>query len=81
VEICDSAEASAEQAHALLVLTEWDEFRDVDFKAVHARMMKPAWLFDGRNVLDHDALRQTGFRVRAIGKDPAASTSSCSWTA
>lgn len=81
VEICDSAEATAEQAHALLVLTEWDEFREVDFKAVHQSMMKPAWLFDGRNVLDHELLRQTGFRVRAIGKDPAPSSSTCSWTA
>ena len=78
VEVCSSAEAAADQAHALLVLTEWDEFREVDFKSVYRGMMKPAWIFDGRNVLDHEALRQTGFRVRAIGKDPAASAAT--WT-
>ena len=81
VEFATSAAQAAVGAHALLVLTEWDEFREVDFKAVHQSMMKPAWLFDGRNVLDHELLRQTGFRVRAIGKDPTPSSSTCSWTA
>jgi len=31
-------------------------------------MVKPAWVFDGRNILDHDALRKIGFQVKAIGK-------------
>lgn len=80
IEVCSSAESAADQAHALLVLTEWDEFREVDFKSVYRGMMKPAWVFDGRNLLDHEALRQTGFRVRAIGKDPAAGAGASTWT-
>lgn len=60
--------AAAEQAHGLAVLTEWDQFRDLDWKRIHEHMFKPAFLFDGRNLLDHSALRGIGFNVQAIGK-------------
>jgi UDPglucose 6-dehydrogenase len=66
-----SAAGAAEGAHALLVLTEWEEFRSVDMDRVLEGMRKPAWIFDGRNLLDHDALRRAGFRVRGIGKAAA----------
>jgi UDPglucose 6-dehydrogenase len=68
VQISDSAVAAVEGTHALLVLTEWDEFRRVDFDLVHSVMMRPAWVFDGRNLLDHAALRTLGFRVEGIGR-------------
>jgi len=55
-------------AHGVAVLTEWDEFRDLNFEKIHDEMLKPAFLFDGRNVLPHDKLRAMGFRVFAIGK-------------
>lgn len=55
-------------AHAVLVLTEWEEFTRLDFKRVYASMQKPAFIFDGRNLLDHKALREIGFRVYGIGK-------------
>ena len=42
-------------AHAVLVLTEWDEFARLDFQRVYASMQKPAFIFDGRNLLDHKA--------------------------
>jgi UDPglucose 6-dehydrogenase len=60
-------------AHALCILTEWDEFKTYDYARIYASMSKPAFLFDGRNCLDHDALRVIGFEVHAIGKpDPLA---------
>lgn len=68
LKIVDSAAAAAEGAHAVAVLTEWDEFKSIDFEAVHASMPKPAFLFDGRNLLDHAQLREIGFTVSAIGK-------------
>lgn len=68
VEFAKNAEQAAAGAHALLVLTEWDEFRDLDFDAVYASMVKPAWVFDGRTLLDHARLRQIGFRVYSVGK-------------
>ncbi len=55
-------------AHGVAVLTEWDEFKDLNFEKIHDEMLKPAFLFDGRNVLPHDKLRAMGFRVFAIGK-------------
>lgn len=58
-------------AHALLILTDWDEFKDVDYQKIYTNMAKPAFLFDGRNMLDQDALRKIGFEVHGVGKpDP-----------
>jgi len=68
LKVADSAAAAAHGAHAVAVLTEWDEFKTIDFESVHAAMPKPAFLFDGRNLLDHDRLREIGFTVSAIGK-------------
>lgn len=62
----DPYEALAD-AHAFAVLTEWDEFRTLDFARIFAGMKKPAFVFDGRNILDHAALRAIGFEVHAIG--------------
>jgi hypothetical protein len=57
-----------QDAHAIAVMTEWDEFAALDFQAVYDAMCKPAFVFDGRNVLPHDKLRAIGFEVYAIGK-------------
>jgi len=58
-------------AHALAILTEWDEFRSLDYRRIYESMKKPAFIFDGRNILDHAALRALGFEVHAIGKTSA----------
>jgi UDPglucose 6-dehydrogenase len=68
VAVCASAHEAARGAHSLAVLTEWDEFKTLDPKELFAMVHKPAFLFDGRNVLDHDAYRRAGFEVYAIGK-------------
>ncbi|GIW97740.1 MAG: UDP-glucose 6-dehydrogenase [Pirellulaceae bacterium] len=60
--------AAAEQAHAIAVLTEWDVFKQLDFRRVYHSMQQPSFVFDGRNILDHAALREIGFEVYAIGK-------------
>jgi len=63
--------SACEGSHAIAVLTEWDEFKSLDYERIYKSMAKPAFLFDGRNILDHDALRKIGFEVHAIGKpDP-----------
>jgi UDPglucose 6-dehydrogenase len=59
---------AAEGAHAFAVVTEWDEFKQLDYGRIHASMMKPAFAFDGRNILDLAKLRSIGFRVHGIGK-------------
>ena len=50
------------------MLTEWDEFTALDFEKIYASMMKPAFVFDGRNILDHAKLRSIGYIVYALGK-------------
>jgi UDPglucose 6-dehydrogenase len=66
--ICSSCEEAADQAHGVALLTEWDEFKEADFAKIHDAMFKPAFLFDGRNILDHDSLEKLGFDVYSIGK-------------
>lgn len=63
----DPYEASRD-AHALAVITEWDLYRNLDYQRIFAAMVKPAFIFDGRNILDHQALFETGFHVFPIGK-------------
>jgi UDPglucose 6-dehydrogenase len=66
--VVKSALEACNGAHAVAVLTEWDEFKDLDFKKIHDDMLKPAFIFDGRNILPHTKLKEIGFRVFAIGK-------------
>ncbi|NHA04772.1 UDP-glucose 6-dehydrogenase [Mucilaginibacter sp. HC2] len=54
-------------SHAIAVLTEWDEFKGYDWQRIYDNMLKPAKIFDGRNLLDADKLRAIGFQVRSIG--------------
>ena len=64
----ESAQSACDGAHAVAVLTEWDEFKTLDWKKVFDSMVKPAFVFDGRNILDHAHLRELGFIVYALGK-------------
>ena len=59
---------AAENAHCIALLTEWAEYRDLDYQRIYASMGKPAFLFDGRNCLDHNALFKIGFNVYPVGK-------------
>lgn len=68
VTTCSTAFEAATGAHAIAILTEWDEFVNLDYKTIYDSMAKPAFVFDGRNILDHQKLRDIGFEVYAIGK-------------
>jgi UDPglucose 6-dehydrogenase len=57
-----------DQAHAVAVLTEWDEFKTYDWELIYDKMYKPAFVFDGRNILDVEKLSSIGFQVKGIGK-------------
>ncbi len=59
---------AAEEAHAIGVLTEWDEFKSLDFERVYDSMFRPAFMFDGRNLLDREKMEAVGFELHAIGK-------------
>jgi len=57
-------------ASAVAVLTEWDLYKTLDYERIYKSMMKPAMIFDGRNILDHQRLYEIGFNVYRIGKTP-----------
>ena len=61
---------AADGAHALALVTQWDEYRELDYKKIHQAMAEPAFIFDGRNHLDHDKLYGIGFNVFPLGKSP-----------
>lgn len=62
--------AAAAGAHAIAVLTEWDVYRTLDYRRIFQGMVRPAFVFDGRNILDHQALHAIGFNVFPTGKKP-----------
>ena len=68
VTIESSSYDAAQDAHAIAVMTEWDEFKDLDFDRIYSNMPQPAFLFDGRNILDREELTEKGFEVHGIGK-------------
>jgi UDPglucose 6-dehydrogenase len=53
--------------HAIAILTEWDEFKHYDWQRIYDGMLKPANIFDGRNILNKTELEGIGFTVKAIG--------------
>ncbi|MFZ5564968.1 MAG: nucleotide sugar dehydrogenase, partial [Thermodesulfobacteriota bacterium] len=67
VEYVDDPCRAAAKSHAIAVLTEWQVYRDLDYRAIYDAMEKPAFFFDGRNVADHAALFNMGFNVYPAG--------------
>ena len=55
-------------SHAIAILTEWDEFITYDWNLIYQNMYKPAFVFDGRNILDESLLKSIGFQFKGIGK-------------
>jgi UDPglucose 6-dehydrogenase len=67
--VADPYEA-ASGAHAIALMTDWKQYRDLDYGRIYESMMKPAFFFDGRNALNHKMLYELGFNVYAVGKAP-----------
>ncbi|HUE98090.1 MAG TPA: UDP-glucose 6-dehydrogenase [Anaerolineales bacterium] len=61
---------TANRAHAIAILTEWPQYKELDYERIYQSMVKPAFIFDGRNLLDHKKLYEIGFNVYPIGKPP-----------
>jgi UDPglucose 6-dehydrogenase len=59
---------AAKNAHAIAILTEWDLYKELDYQKLFDSMEKPAFIFDGRNLLDHQKLFEIGFEVYPLGK-------------
>jgi len=67
VQVVEDPYEACRDAHAVAVLTEWDEFREYDWQQIYDNMLKPAHVFDGRNILDRAKLEAIGFKVNAVG--------------
>lgn len=67
VKVVNDPYKAIENAHAIAVLTEWDEFKNYDWKRIYDSMLKPAFIFDGRNILDKNKLEEIGFVYQGIG--------------
>ena len=66
--VATSAYEAAKGAHAIAIVTEWDEFKTLDYTKIFAGMHKPAFIFDGRNITNLAKLREIGFRTHGIGR-------------
>lgn len=67
VSYSDPYEAT-KNAHAIAIMTEWDEFKTYDWNKIYSEMKKPAFIFDGRNILNKDEMTKIGFEYSSIGK-------------
>jgi len=68
IQIEDDAYIACAGAHAIAILTEWDAFKSLDYKRIYDSMQKPAFIFDGRNIINLDELEEIGFTTWAVGK-------------
>ena len=68
VSIYNDPYEAVKDAHAIAIMTEWDEFKNYDWKRIFYSMKKPAFIFDGRNILDKNEIEKIGFEYSSIGK-------------
>jgi UDPglucose 6-dehydrogenase len=67
VDVYEDPYEACKNAHAIAILTEWDEFKSYDWKRIYDAMQKPAFIFDGRNILDAKKMKEIGFIFSAVG--------------
>jgi len=68
LKVCQDPYEACKESHAIAILTEWREFKELDYQRIFDSMEKPAFVFDGRNLLDIEAMRSIGFQIRGIGR-------------
>lgn len=68
ISYCIDPYSAAQDCHAIAVMTEWENYRSLDYRRIYDSMVKPSFIFDGRNILDHEYCYRLGFNVYPIGK-------------
>jgi len=68
---------AAAGSHAIAVVTEWAQFAALDYESIYDAMVKPAFIFDGRNILDHQRLFEIGFNVFPLGRPALTHFNAC----
>jgi UDPglucose 6-dehydrogenase len=67
VTVVNTPYEATQEAHAVAIMTEWDEFRELNWEEIYENMLKPAFLFDGRRLLERETKEEIGFEFYAIG--------------
>ena len=67
---CDDVYKALNGSQIIALVTQWEEYRKLDFEKIYEKMVKPAFIFDGRNHLEHKKLYEIGFNVFPLGKPP-----------
>ena len=62
-----SVEEAVEGADAVVLLTEWSQYKSLDWQDLSRRMRRPAWVFDSRTIVDPDQVRSAGLRLWCVG--------------
>jgi len=68
LKVIDDPYRAAEEAHAIAIMTEWDQFKALDYEKIYTLMLKPAFVFDGRRIIDKGALDHIGFKTYKLGE-------------
>jgi len=75
VQICPTAIDACYESEAVVIATEWKEFTTLDWQDIYDNMRKPAFIFDGRLLVDTDKLTKIGFKVNQLSSDSNQLTS------
>ncbi|WP_194850506.1 nucleotide sugar dehydrogenase [Nonlabens antarcticus] len=67
LKIVDDPYDACTDSHAIAVLTEWDEFKEYNWKNIFGTIIKPAFVFDGRKILNGYAMKEIGFKYNSVG--------------
>ena len=59
---------AAIESDAIIILTEWEEFKNIDWAKISSVMRRPSWLFDTRNITNHNSAKDNGLKVWQLGK-------------
>jgi UDPglucose 6-dehydrogenase len=68
INFVDDPYEAANGCHAIAIMTEWSLYKTLDYRTIHESMVKPPFIFDGRNILDHNKCHNIGFNVFSIGR-------------
>lgn len=68
IQAAETPYEALKEAHAVAIMTEWDEFKTYDWNKIYSEMKKPAFIFDGRNILDKSEMEKIGFEYSSIGQ-------------
>ena len=64
---CKDIESACYKSDLIVIHTEWNEFKDLEWTEIYKSMNKPSWIFDGRNILEKSKFEKIGFKFKGIG--------------